>query len=337
MGDTINEFILFVTNNPLMLGLCIAIVVLFIVLIIVLFSGKKTTKEIVEQPADTSSEVTIDPIQTPVTPEVSAPVDNAFSVENIQNTFDDINKENKEAEGPQLFTEEEAPINIDEVMNLKEKVDASNGDIPAAPIPAPVELKSSTPEKVEIPVPEAPVIPEVPVSTPNSTDTSDLNNDFDNLIKEINMMKTEAIPVQQLEENRDTSFQNILPPDDLDKTIIPQSDGDINLNKLFEDDDFLNPNKGIKIEDINAPVPPAPAAPAAPVEPAPVAPAAPVDPAPVNIPETDETNIFDEPVNEVKTVTPDGEEVNLDDIELPKFREDSSDALDNLKGESFNL
>ena len=40
MGDTIKEFLLFISDNPLMLGLCIAIAVLFVILIIVLLEKK---------------------------------------------------------------------------------------------------------------------------------------------------------------------------------------------------------------------------------------------------------------------------------------------------------
>ena len=52
------------------------------------------------------------------------------------------------------------------------------------------------------------------------------------------------------------------------------------------------------------------------------------------------TNIFDTDYKEEPpkpSISDDDEEVNLDDIELPKFKEESSDVLDNLKGESFSI
>lgn len=55
MGDTFNAFVKFISDDPIMLGLCIAIIVLIIAFILVLFLGrKKDDKEAVE---DTTKEL----------------------------------------------------------------------------------------------------------------------------------------------------------------------------------------------------------------------------------------------------------------------------------------
>ena len=354
MGDTIKEFILFVTNNPLMLGLCIAIVVLFIILIIVLFSGRKTTK-VIEEKTDTNTSGTKDNLEQPLveqtslesdmtSPEIKAPEVNSFTANNIQSTFDEINKENAEAEGPALFTEEEAPINISEALNLKDKINSENSGvdeladktIPTAAIPIPVELKkaSVTEEKVEFPKPEhqpiSPVSPATPVVPPVSQDITEdkANNDFDSLIKEINTMKTGPINVQDIEgstEEKDINFQNAFPKDDLDKTIVATDNGEVNLNKLFEDDSFLSSGNNRESTSTTLDVPQSPVAPNT---------TAPLSS--VNLNNTN-TNIFDQQIEKKPEVPVEDEEVNLDDIELPKFKDESSDVLDNLKGESFDI
>lgn len=72
MGDTFNAFVKFISDDPIMLGLCIAIVVLVILFIIVLFIGKKSDKkdEIekkIDEFKDDSKEINIEDFTGPVT------------------------------------------------------------------------------------------------------------------------------------------------------------------------------------------------------------------------------------------------------------------------------
>ena len=147
MGDTVKEFILFVKDNPLMLGLCITIVLLFIILIIVLFAGGKKEKNEKTQKLENTNQLFTSEIDNKTLKSTSELNLNEMKEEPGTLNMDAISPDPDE--NPE-YDENLAPINIDEALNLKQERD-TNPNIPS------IENTTSTPKQFDntdiIPIP----------------------------------------------------------------------------------------------------------------------------------------------------------------------------------------
>ena len=312
MGDTIKEFFIFISDNPLMLGLCIAIVLLFLILIIVLFAGGKRNKKEKDVLENTSElfTTTIDNQKLKSTNELKTVDENITFSEEDNNLEEDLE-----------FNEEDAPININEALNLKKEREA----IPSIEntstatfakfdktevVPIPVELNKNPVKKLEINM--------------ENTGMSKINRD------EIRSNGTN--PVLNKESN-EAEFNDI----SSHKPIIPDSINDDNeidksINNLLDEVNQLktnqisfdeNPSKPIEFKNEFAQIKPKE------VE----LPKQSLNFVKNNTTEFSKTDV----INQIPDLTDLDEDENLDDIELPKFKVDDTSPIKHIKGESFNI
>lgn len=155
MSDTFNEFVKFISDDPLMLGLCIAVIILIFIFIIVLcFGGKKKKKveetsnveenttqllaaDLNEEPLRSTQEFNLSKIQ-----EEQKSLEKTINVPDVES----INE---------TLVEKEAPISIDEAMNLKSSREENEVK---DTIEIPVVNDTSS---VELEIPSTPIIPEI--------------------------------------------------------------------------------------------------------------------------------------------------------------------------------
>ena len=354
MGDTIKEFLLFISDNPLMLGLCIAIAVLFVILIIVLFAGGKKNKTENEEKLENTSQLFTATIESQNLQSVSelnktiAPTDK--STQNIQNQNQ---VENLQPEGENLeetlemdYNEEEAPINIDEALNLKKERElvpnientsiTPKQSVETDIIPIPVELNKTKQEELNIDAKreEKPII----FKETKNEEMPDIK-DFFNIPKK----EEPVIPSSINDESKeiDETLDKLVSEINMIKTSQLELD-DNKINAMFDElnqvktksinlDPLSNAEINYKIDnlinDLNS-----------------------FKPNEVELPkqsvETGNTNIFDKvqktgPISRdlINRKAPSLVDVNddLDDIELPKLKTEDTSPLKILKGESFDL
>lgn len=159
---TFNEFVQFISDDPIMLGLCIAVVVLIIVFFIVLCMGNGKSEELEEKKVE---ENTTQLLATDVNDE---PLRSTQQL-NLSNELKEVGinlapKQVEPYEGIVDLTEKEVPISIDEAINLKTTRENEQKDTVQIPVVeetpvAPVEIPIA-PIKVNT-EPEIPVIPAV--------------------------------------------------------------------------------------------------------------------------------------------------------------------------------
>lgn len=114
MSDTISEFTNFISNDPLMLALCIAIVVLIIVFILVLILGKK------KDDAEEVSENTGALLQSDIS---AANLKSTQEFATVNETEPELSSTKKIPVVPPAedITDKEAPISVDDALKLKEE------------------------------------------------------------------------------------------------------------------------------------------------------------------------------------------------------------------------
>lgn len=153
MSDTISEFTNFISNDPLMLALCIAIVVLIIVFILVLILGKKKDDD------EELTENTTTLLQSDINDANLKSTQEFETVNEAAETLVTSTKKIPVVTPPEEdATDKEAPINIDAALKLKEEREKENPTEVVPTIPAP-----------EMPVSEPiTVAPEAPASEPAS-------------------------------------------------------------------------------------------------------------------------------------------------------------------------
>lgn len=155
MSDAFNSFVKFISEDPLMLGLCIAIVVLIVVFIIVLCTGGKK-KSVKEEPVEENttqllaSDINDEPLKSTQEFNMSSlreeqeKLESTINVPNVDAITDDM-------------TEKEAPISLEEAIHLRNTREENDiKDTIKIPV---VSETPSTP--VDIPA-ETPTIPEIP-------------------------------------------------------------------------------------------------------------------------------------------------------------------------------
>lgn len=122
MGETINILIKFISEDPIMLGLCFAIIVLIIIFILVLIFGGRKEKKIeektipIEDNTQTLLKTTIDDEPLRSTQEYSFNMNSELN----SNVSDTQSLENIQILG-ETSSEEIVPITVDEAMELKNK------------------------------------------------------------------------------------------------------------------------------------------------------------------------------------------------------------------------
>lgn len=147
MKETINRFIQFISDDPIMLVLCFAIVVLILVFILVLvFYGKKDDKvEKSEVSENTTSLLKPDSTLEPLRSTQEFSLNNLGAEESLESTqklenIDSLTSEN----------DINVPISINEAMDIKLNRDnEANKDTIEIPI-----VMDDNPDKVEIPINE---------------------------------------------------------------------------------------------------------------------------------------------------------------------------------------
>ncbi len=179
MGDTINKLIQFISEDPIMLGLCIAIVVLIIIFILVLiFGGKK------EKKAEKIKEYTEDNTQALLKTSLEEePLRSTqeFNL-NIGNNEPAKLEDTQSLENIQILsetsTEEDVPITVDEAIELKNQrqMEALKNTIE---IPVLNDQEQSINENISIPASDREAVSNA--STPSSLDvdnipTQNINN-----------------------------------------------------------------------------------------------------------------------------------------------------------------
>ena len=132
MSDTISEFTNFISNDPLMLALCIAIVVLIIVFILVLILGKKKDDE--EELTENTGAL----LQSDIS-DANLKSTQEFEAVNdaVQTTLSSTKKIPVVTPPEEDATDKEAPIDIDAALKLKEEREKENPTEAVQTIPTP--------------------------------------------------------------------------------------------------------------------------------------------------------------------------------------------------------
>ena len=361
MGDTIKEFFMFISDNPLMLALCGAIVLLFIILLIVLFAGGKKEKPKKDVKLENTSEL------------FTAPIDNEnlkntkeTNVQTVQNvsTLSSVEKKptqpieenniNLEETLDLEYNEEEAPININDALNLKKEreIVPNIENTTSTPkqldetdiIPIPVELNKTSSNKLNISIDdgEKPLvfkgtkdekIPEIkdffttqkkdtPVIPDSINDESQaIDETINKLINEVNLIKTGQIEVGSNYRKIDEMMDEVSLVKTKSLSLDPLSNAEIS----YKIESLINDLNSFKTAD---------------------------NPTEIELPKQTESvneknnnNTFDKisnfkssnnistPKKAPNLVADD----DLDDIELPMLKTEDTSPLKVLKGESFNL
>lgn len=169
MGYTFNAFVKFISDDPIMLGLCIAIIVLIILFVVVLFIGKRSDKkeesesndllktEISMEPLKDTEQFVLDEVGTEdQTQEIAnANVDKA--IEESDHSLTEAMPVLEDIPAPSLEDIKEVPVTIEEPVPLEFDVDIENapklesdkGEV----IESPIHTPSFEDYKIETPVP----------------------------------------------------------------------------------------------------------------------------------------------------------------------------------------
>lgn len=117
MGNTFNAFIAFISEDPIMLGLCIAIIVLIIMFILVLIIGKKKDKKEEATIENTSTEL----LKTEINMDTLKST-NEYKIEDINPGLPSLEETKKESEP----IAEEIPVTTEEPIKVEIEDKTSN-------------------------------------------------------------------------------------------------------------------------------------------------------------------------------------------------------------------
>ena len=364
MSDTISEFTNFISNDPLMLALCIAIVVLIIVFILVLIFGKK--KEDAEEVSENTGALLTTDIN-----DANLKSTQEFAAVNQQEPTPEVSSTKKIPVVPPAedITDKEAPISVDDALKLKEEREKTTTLEVVSPTPAP-EAPAETPV-------EAPAAPE---AAPAEADPFNLNNTPAPAASEIPpaepiTIAPEAAAVPEVPAEP-AEAAPVIPDGALpgipDSTVNNSEDTNGMFGNLVESLNEENKDQVISAPEAPAPAP-APEVVEPTVAPEPIAPEVPAEPVAPEAPQVQITtgnessasvplagspvvkeekkvnfepgakaaevitgNEAASPKEEPKVEAPQAEEA--DDIELPMFSTPlKDDKLDSISGESFNI
>ncbi|HBA37610.1 MAG TPA: hypothetical protein DCY94_02710 [Firmicutes bacterium] len=168
MGDTFNAFVKFISDDPIMLGLCIAIIVLIIAFILVLFLGRKK-EDSEECIADNTTEL----LKTEINMDALKSTQE-FSLSEL---------------GQDEIPSKDSPVTIASVPKESEPANEEKVEAPAIDIPVTIETE---PTALEIPV-----VPPIE----NSINTTE-SNVFDSNIFDINQKEEPVLQPTPLDESK---------------------------------------------------------------------------------------------------------------------------------------
>lgn len=346
MGDTVKEFFLFISDNPLMMFLSGAIVLLFIILIIVLFAGGKKEKKQSKKKLENTTELFTTPIEAVQTDSQNSKTKeekNSEASDKLLEPKPSVLKEenfNLEETLEMDYNEEEAPININDALNLKKEreVVPNIENTTSTPkqfdetdiIPIPVELNKTASNKLEVETVKEPIMvektrtikipsvdaferkdaPVIPSSI--NEDTKSIDETIDKLINEVNLIKT-----GQIEFNGDYSkIDKMIDEANLVKTRSMNLDPLSNAEISYKIESIMNDLNLIKEKTEELPKQ-------------------------SNTGPIKNTNIFTgfavNDIEEKKVPNLVNSDDDLDDIELPKLKTEDTSPLNILKGESFDI
>lgn len=148
MGDTFNSFVRFISDDPIMLGLCVAIIVLVIAFILVLILGRKKDNKNLQNMENTSellkTEVNLEALKST----------QEFNAAALKNESD---RESQEEEEPTIVEEENPTDNEGSALEIEESStieEEKSEETPAVEevVEEPMEVQeSSIEEKEEVP------------------------------------------------------------------------------------------------------------------------------------------------------------------------------------------
>ncbi len=342
MGDTFNAFVKFISDDPIMLGLCIAIIILVIAFILVLILGRKK-----DDTNDDKHENTQELLKTEVNLDTLKSTQE-YSLSELQN------KEN-------LSEQEVAPVS-DPLTTMEEPVPITN-TAPVEPEPIPVveetpvetfpqpEVQTPVVEEptpaIEVPVTtEAPTALEVPVMdtpapTPTETPASTIPT-FDSIkIEPEPIMSVNPEPITNSDVNIFDVKEEPIPVVPLDEsTVKPIIESSVNpldeTTKIEEMGTNVSETKEPVKEEVELPIITGPIPKVE--EPFSSVYTKGEEELPnVNTEEFSRTAIIRHiPVMETKKEVDD---TDLDDLDLPKLNTNTTNnsALGSLEGETFNI
>lgn len=231
--ETIDKLIKFITEDPIMLGLCLAIVVLIIAFILVLiFGGKKEKKKekIIEESIDNTRELLKPIIEEPLrsTQELNLNLD--------ANKEPEI-AENQSLENIQLLDEapmeENIPITVNDAIELKNQREQEElKDTIEIPViynsdPTPVEIPNMQ-ESEDKPVEEEPIVQIPKIEQPLSPiyTTPETKPEMENTVT--TTVDSDQIPIEQAADDLDLPKLKKEPESSIFDTLSGES---FNINK----------------------------------------------------------------------------------------------------------
>ena len=222
MADTVSKLIKFISEDPIMLGLCFAIVALIIIFILVLiFGGKKNKKseEIVDKVEDNTQSL----LKTTLNDEpLRSTQEFAFNA----SMNEDVKLENTQSlENIQVLSEtpeedNNAPISVDEAMELK-----SQREMEASKNTVEIPVLNENVPMVDVPPIKEPVTPPIP---PIDLPIPPMEEKHEPANQPLS-------PVYTTEENKPEMETPVVPHVNNEITTSPAplvNDGDIDLPKL---------------------------------------------------------------------------------------------------------
>ncbi len=346
MGDTFNAFVKFISDDPIMLGLCIAIIVLVIAFILVLILGRKK-----DDTNDDKHENTQELLKTEVNLDTLKSTQE-YSLSELQNKENLNEQEVTPVSDPLTTVEEPTTIMNTEIEDPKIETSPVIEETPTAETSPQVEEPTPVVEQ-EAPAIEVPVTTEVP--TPLEVPIMDTPNPVikeetpASVIPTFDSIKIEPEPIMPVNPGPITNSDvNIFDAKEEPIPVVPLDESTVkpiiesSVNPLDEtttiDTNNINPfeNKEPVKEEVELPIITAPIPKVE--EPFSSVYTTPVEELPsVNTEEFSRTAIIRHiPVMETKTITDD---TDLDDLDLPKLNTNTTNnsALGALEGETFNI
>ena len=330
MGDTFNAFVKFISDDPIMLGLCIAIIILVIAFILVLILGRKK-----DDTSDDKHENTQELLKTEVNLDTLKSTQE-YSLSELQN------KEN-------LSEQEATPIS-DPLTTMEEPIVMNTETVEPEPTPVVEETPMETFPQTEVPTPavEVPVTIETP--TPLEVPVMDTPEAPASVIPTFDSLKIEPEPIMSVNPEPITNSDvNIFDVKEEPIPVVPLDESTV--KPIIESS--VNPlDETTKIEEIGANV----FGKSEPVKeevelPIITEPIPKVEQQPFSSvytkPEEELSNVNTEefsrtaiirhiPVMETKKTIDD---TDLDDLDLPKLNTNTTNnsVLGALEGETFNI
>lgn len=267
MGETFKAFIAFISEDPIMLGLCIAIVVLIIMFILVLILGKKKDKkmEVSDNTNDEllKAEIDMDALKST----------NEYKLDELNNALSnktlELEEEKKNTEEIPVTTEEPVKVEIEDKWNSEEPIDSKSDheeDIPKEEYPTFDNIQVTTNreetyeedkteeipsgmsdtsviESTSVPVEEDNINTSLNIETldalENEIDTSNVLESSSNPIENENITEITLEPVEE-EVFPILTEESLLPQDTKDREEIKENTSQLDISNITLEEDVLS-------------------------------------------------------------------------------------------------